>query len=38
MVFEMNELEIIPLPKEEWKGTPILMRNTTEDVVMPTMI
>ena len=31
MVFEMNELEIIPLPKEEWKGTPIMMRNTTEE-------
>lgn len=26
----MNELKIIPLPKEEWKGTPILMRYTTE--------
>ncbi len=25
------ELQIIPLPKEEWKGTPILMRYTTEE-------
>lgn len=25
------EYEIIPLPKEEWKGTPILMRYTTEE-------
>ena len=26
----MNTYEIVPLPKEEWKGTPILMRYTTE--------
>lgn len=26
----MNTYEIIPLSKEEWKGTPILMRYTTE--------
>ena len=25
------ELQIIPLPKEEWKGTPIMMRYTTEE-------
>ena len=25
------EYQIIPLPKEEWKGTPILMRYTTEE-------
>lgn len=25
------EYEIIPLPKEEWKGTPILMRYTSEE-------
>ena len=25
------EYEIIPLPKEKWKGTPILMRYTTEE-------
>ena len=27
----MNEYIIIPLPKEEWKGTPIMMRYTTEE-------
>lgn len=27
----MNTYEIIPLSKEEWKGTPILMRYTTEE-------
>ncbi len=27
----MNEYKIIPLPKEEWKGTPIMMRYTTEE-------
>lgn len=27
----MKELEIIPLPKEEWKGTPIMMEYTTEE-------
>ena len=27
----MNETRIIPLPKEEWKGTPILMKYTTEE-------
>ena len=26
----MNTYEIVPLPKEEWKGTPLLMRYTTE--------
>lgn len=26
----MNTYEIVPLPKEEWKGTPVLMRYTTE--------
>ena len=26
----MGDLKIIPLSKEEWKGTPILMRYTTE--------
>ena len=25
------EYQIIPLPKEEWKGTPILMKYTTEE-------
>ena len=27
----MMEYQIIPLPKEEWKGTPIMMRYTTEE-------
>ena len=27
----MNEYKIIPLPKSEWKGTPIMMRYTTEE-------
>ena len=27
----MNEYMIVPLPKEEWKGTPILMKYTTEE-------
>ena len=27
----MDKYEIIPLPKEEWKGTPILLRYTTEE-------
>ena len=27
----MTGLDIVPLPKEEWKGTPILMRYTTEE-------
>ena len=27
----MSEYKIIPLPKEEWKGTPIMMRYTTEE-------
>ena len=27
----MNEYKIIRLPKEEWKGTPIMMRYTTEE-------
>jgi ribosomal protein S18 acetylase RimI-like enzyme len=27
----LADTEIIPLPKEEWKGTPILMRYTTEE-------
>lgn len=27
----MNDLKIIPLPEEEWKGTPIMMRYTTEE-------
>ena len=26
----MNTYEIVPLPKEEWKGTPVPMRYTTE--------
>ena len=26
----MKTYEIVPLPKEEWKGTPLLMRYTTE--------
>ena len=26
-----NDYKIVPLPKEEWKGTPILMRYTTEE-------
>ena len=26
----MNTYELVPLPKEEWKGTPLLMRYTTE--------
>ena len=26
----MNTYEIVPLPKEEWKGTPLPMRYTTE--------
>ncbi len=31
MINYTNETEIVPLPKEEWKGTPILMRYTTEE-------
>ncbi|MCR5274200.1 MAG: hypothetical protein K6E26_02455 [Clostridiales bacterium] len=27
----MSDLEIIPLPKDQWKGTPILMRYTVEE-------
>ena len=27
----MSDLQIISLPKEEWKGTPIMMRYTTEE-------
>ncbi len=27
----MNDYKIIPLPKAEWKGTPILMKYTTEE-------
>lgn len=27
----MKKLEIIPLSKEEWKGTPIMMKYTTEE-------
>ena len=27
----MTDMQIIPLPREEWKGTPILMRYTTEE-------
>ncbi len=27
----MNEYKIISLPKSEWKGTPIMMRYTTEE-------
>ena len=27
----MNEYKIIPLPKSEWKGTPIMMRYTAEE-------
>ena len=27
----MNDLKIVPLPEEEWKGTPIMMRYTTEE-------
>ena len=27
----MTGLDIVPLPKEEWKGTPIPMRYTTEE-------
>ena len=27
----MRDLKIIPLPKDQWKGTPILLRYTTEE-------
>ena len=27
----MSDLKIIPLPKDQWKGTPILMRYTAEE-------
>ena len=27
----MAGLDIVPLPREEWKGTPIPMRYTTEE-------
>lgn len=28
---EMRDFEIVPLSKEKWKGTPILMKYTTEE-------
>ena len=30
-----KELTIVPLPKAEWKGTPIMMRYTTEEYDFP---
>lgn len=30
-LFVMSDLKIIPLPKEQWKGTPILMLYTSEE-------
>ncbi|MBR5425956.1 MAG: hypothetical protein IK106_05485 [Clostridiales bacterium] len=31
----MSDMKIIPLPKDQWKGTPILMRYTAEEYDFP---